>query len=216
MTENQQYIHDCISNAVTMGFMSDDDIKEMTLEQVEGEEMQDEISEEWINDMVDQKFSELRANSKSWSKPTDTERLAVAFDNLCKRKIVALHNAGYTTSDGESEVIEVERELRKNGIVSDGYCFYHEQDLERAIDPEDRSLWIAYQKVNNEDESVTLEVGRIVTEELRKQGFTVNWDDDVNEKIEVQNVNWQKLYDENEDAFDHWRVIGIMVGEKKS
>jgi ethanolamine utilization protein EutQ (cupin superfamily) len=194
-----------------MGFMDAEDIEAMIIEQVEDEEMQDEISEKWIREMIKQKFSELRASSKSWPKPTDTERLAVAFNNLCKRKIVALHNAGYTTSDGEDEVIEVERELRSHGIVSDGYCFYHEQDLERAIDPDDRSLWIAYQKVNNEDENVTLEVGRIVAEELRKQGFTVNWNDDVNEKIEVQNIRWQKLYDEDDFRYDHSNVIEIMV-----
>ena len=150
MTENEAFIYESIENQVRMGFLSLEEIKDNILEEIEDNEFENEISEDWAINQIETEWQSRFDESKTWEHPTDTDRLITAFDDLCDNNIIALHNAGYTTSDGEYEVVEVERELRKHNIVSDGYCFYHEQDLSRAIAKEDPSLYIAFQKVDND------------------------------------------------------------------
>jgi hypothetical protein len=212
MTENQEFIYESIVSQVRMGFLPVEEIKEIVLEQVEDNEFEDEISEEWVNSRVDSEFEKLKGESKSWTGPTDTDKLVKAFDELCTLKIIALHNAGYTTSDGEEEVIAVEEALRESGVKSVGYCFYHEQDLERAIDPKQNNLLIAFQKVDNNDDKVTLEVGKLVAQTLKKNGFEVKWNETVNKKIEILNFRWRKIYNEgDDDLLDYNRVLDIMI-----
>jgi hypothetical protein len=212
MSENQEFIYESIVSQVRMGFLPVEEIKEIVIEQVEDNEFEDEISEEWVNSLVDVEFEKLKAESKSWTRPTDTDKLIKAFDELCNLKIIALHNAGYTTSEGEEEVVAVEEALIESGVKSKGYCFYHEQDLERVIDPEQNNLLIAFQKVDNSDDKITLEVGKLVTETLKKNGFEVNWNEDVNKKIEISNFTWRKIFNEkDEDLLDYNRVLDIMI-----
>jgi hypothetical protein len=212
MTEDQQYIYDSLVNQIKMGFSPIDEIKEMTWEQVEDEGLEDDISEKWVNTTITTEFKKHQEASKNWKTPTDTERLIKAFNELSEAKIIALHNAGYTTSDGEYEVVEVEVELRKHQIQSDGYCFYHEQDLERAIDPECRNLMIAFQKIDNSDDTVTIAVGNKVAEKLKDNGFEVIWDGTAQTKIEIPNFDWEKIYkDSDEDFLNHNRVLQFMV-----
>ena len=101
MTENEAFIYESIFNQVRMGFLSLDEIQENILEEIEDNEFEDEISEEWAFDKIREENQKLLSESKQWKSPTDTERLIKAFDELCDQNIVALHNAGYTTSDGE-------------------------------------------------------------------------------------------------------------------
>lgn len=208
MTENEKFIYDSIYDQVRMGFSSFEDIKESILEQIEDNEFTEEISTEWSIGMIEKELEKVLAESKSWESPTDTERLISAFDELCELNFIALHNAGVTSSDGEYEVVEVEGILRESGVASNGYCFYHEQDLSRAITPTDSSLYIAYQKINNSDDKVTLEVGQKVTEILRKRGLKVEWENDINTKILLPGFKWQYLYlRQNRDLMDYNEVV---------
>ena len=183
MSENQEFIHESIFNQVRMGFVSISEIKENIIEEIEDNGLEKEISKKWAFENIEREFEKLCEESKSWKSPTDTERLIEAFDELCEKSIIALHNAGYSTSDGEYEVVEVERTLRENQVISDGYCFYHEQDLSRAIATQNSGLYIAYQKVNNSDDDVTLEVGKKVVKILTDKGLQVEWKEDINSKI---------------------------------
>jgi hypothetical protein len=160
MTENQEFIYESIVSQVRMGFLPIDEIKDNIIEEIEDNGFEDEISEDWANEQINKEWENLISESKNWNSPTDNERLTEAFDELCDKNIIALHNAGFETSDGEYEVVEVERALRENGKMSDGYCFYHEQDLARAISKDNPSLYIAFQKINNEDDKVSIEVGK--------------------------------------------------------
>ena len=212
MTENEEFIYESIFNQVRMGFLSIDDIKENIIEEIEDNEFEDEISEAWAFEKIDEEYQKLLEESKQWKSPTDTEKLIKAFDELCDQNIIALHNAGYTTSDGEYEVVEVERELQENGIVSEGYCFYHEQDLARAVSKYDPSLYIAFQKVDNSDEETTVKVGNKVAEVLKNNGFEINWDGSAKRKIEIPGFRWQQVYDENgRDLQDYGEVIDRMI-----
>ena len=211
MTENEAFIYESIFHKIRMSFLSIEEVKEMIMEEIEDNGFDDQISEVWANRMIEKEYEQLVTESKGWNKPTNTERLIQVFEELCKMNIIALHNAGYTTSDGECEVVEVEMELKKRGKKSDGYCFYHEQDLARAIQPENPSLMIAFQKINNSEEQVTIEIGRKIVEILKRNGFEVNWGESATRKIEIINFAWQNLYDESkEDLLDYEKVIERM------
>ncbi|MGV0937886.1 DUF6891 domain-containing protein [Empedobacter falsenii] len=215
MTENEAFIYESIENQVRMGFLSLDEIKDNILDEIEDNEFENEISEDWATQHIEAEWQSRLNETKTWKSPTDTDRLIAAFDELCDQNIIALHNAGYTTSDGEYEVVDVERKLRDNGVVSDGYCFYHEQDLSRAIAKEDPSLYIAFQKVDNEDDDVTIAVGKKVVEVLKKHQFEVDWNESPTSKILIPNFKWELFYDENNlDLLDYEAVAKRMIGKK--
>jgi len=212
MTENEKFIYESIFNQIRMGFLSLDEIQENIIEEIEDNEFADEISEEWAFDKIRQEYQKLLAESKQWKSPTDTERLINAFDELCDENIIALHNAGYTTTDGEYEVVEVERDLQENEVESDGYCFYHEQDLARAIDTENPGLYIAFQKVDNSDDAVTIEIGKRVAEVLINNDFKIIWNGSAKAKIEIPGFRWQKIFDEDaRDLQDYSEVVDRMI-----
>ena len=215
MTENEAFIYESIENQVRMGFLSLDEIKDNILDEIEDNEFENEISEDWATQHIEAEWQSRLNETKTWKSPTDIERLIAAFDELCDQNIIALHNAGYTTSDGEYEVVDVERKLQDNGIVSDGYCFYHEQDLSRAIAKEDPSLYIAFQKVDNEDDDVTIAVGKKVVEVLKKHQFEVDWNESPTSKILIPNFKWELFYDENNvDLLDYEAVAKHMIAKK--
>lgn len=212
MTENEAFIFESIENQVRMGFLSIDEIKDNILDEIEDNEFENEISEDWANKHIETEWQQRLDESKTWKNPTDTQRLVAAFNDLCDHNIIALHNAGYTTSDGEYEVVEVERELRKHNIISDGYCFYHEQDLSRAISKDDPSLYLAFQKVDNEDDEVTISVGRKIVEILNKHGFETEWNQSPTTKILIPNFKWELFYEEkNIDLLDYNLVAQRMI-----
>ena len=212
MTENETFIYESIFNQLRMGFLSNDEIQENILEEIEDNEFEDEISEEWAFDKIKEEYQKLLSDSKQWKSPTDTEKLIKAFDELCDQNIIALHNAGYTTSDGEYEVVEVETELQKNEVESDGYCFYHEQDLQTAVAIENPTLYIAFQKVNNSDEETTISVGNKVAEVLINNDFKIKWNGSAKTKIEIPGFRWQKIFDEDaRDLQDYSEVVDRMI-----
>ena len=214
MTENEAFIYESIENQVRMGFLSLDEIKDNILDEIEDNEFENEISEDWATQHIEAEWQSRLNETKTWKSPTDIERLIAAFDELCDQNIIALHNAGYTTSDGEYEVVDVEQKLRDNGIVSNGYCFYHEQDLSRAIAKEDPSLYIAFQKVDNEDDAVTIAVGKKVVEVLKKHQFEVAWNESPTTKIRIPNFKWELFYNENNvDLLDYEAVAKRMIGK---
>lgn len=217
MSENEKFIYESIFNQVRMGFLSILEVKENVIEQIEDNGFEQEISKEWAFKTIEQEFKRLFEDRKNWKKPTDSEKLIEAFDELCQQNIIALHNAGFTTSDGEYEVFEVERALRECHIVSDGYCFYHEQDLSRAVTTSNSSLYIGYQKINNSDPKVTSDVGKRVAKVLTEKGFEIEWDEDVESKILIPNFKWQYCYDaKSRDILDYNNVAKIIIDNHNS
>lgn len=212
MTEDEEFIYESIVSQVRTGFLPIDEIKENILEEIEDNGFEEEISEKWVNKQTKKEWEKLLSESKQWENPTDTQKLIKAFDELCSMNIIALHNAGYTTSDGNYEVGVVEQELRNNNKPSQGYCFYHEQDLMRALAAENPSLSIAFQKIENSDEAVTIEVGKKVSDVLRKNGLEVEWNETADTKILIPNFKWQLVYDEdNRDLADYKQVVALML-----
>jgi hypothetical protein len=132
------------------------------------------FDEKWLRLAIADKYKRHQIDSSTWTHPTDFERLAETFDDLIREGIVCLHKAGYTKSDGEGDCMETIERLNELGIKAIGFCYYHSQDLGRAIDPEIRNLYLGFNSPTQNDNEALLVANRIV-DKLKSHGFEVNW-----------------------------------------
>ena len=213
MSEDQQFIFDSIYTQVRSGFYSLEDIQNNIIEEIEDNGFEDEISEDWAYKQINAVNEELLKESESWGENTQTNRLIAACDELAESKIIALHYTGYTMDDGEYEVIEVERTLNDNNEKSEGYCFYHGQDLERAVRGE--GLNISFQKINNESDVVSKEIAKKIVAVLEKHDLKVDWNGKASSKILLPEFKWQRIYDEDDrDLLNYNYVVDAILLNK--
>lgn len=187
-TEVLEFIH----QEVKFGFNNQEDILEAIW--AAGFENEDELDEEWLKQIIAQHYNEYQKESQQWTKPTDFDKLAKIFDELNQEKIISLHKAGYTKQDGYSDVHEVVDLLKPKNIVPIGYCFYHTQDLERVIEPTSKSLFLAFDDINQDTEKAIL-IGQKIEAKFTDNGFTVEWNGTIEQRIEIKNISWQKIPD---------------------
>ncbi len=213
MSEDQQFIFDSIYTQVRSGFYSLEDIQTSIVEEIEDNGFEDEISEDWAHEHINLVYQELLKESKNWESNNQTQRLIAAFDELADSKFIALHYPGYTNEDGEYEVEEVERALIDNNEKSNGYCFYHGQDLERAVRGE--GLYISFQKINNESDAVSKEIAKKVVEVLEKHDLKVDWNGKATSRIFLPDFKWEHIYDEDaRDLLNYNYVIDAILLNK--
>ena len=197
-----------VEKDILFGFENADDLLESISEMFYDE---DDFDEEWLKHEIDSRLKKHKADSLKWEKPTDFDRLVKAFDELNKNKIVSLHRAGYTKSDGESDCSEIIDELKELGINAKGYCYYHTQDLERAIG-EEKMLFIGFDSYNRNDE-LAKEVAEKIISVLADNGFNTKWNGSIDTRIEILNINWKKTVD-NID-YNYGRVFEIIEKHHK-
>lgn len=187
--EALEHIHE----EVMFGFFTKEVIIERILDLFYDEE---DIDEAWIKQQTDIAWQQHQADSRQWIKPTGFYKLATVFDKLLlEEQIICLHYAGNTKQDGISDCMEVYKDLKQQGFTAKGICFYHMQDMQRVIDPAIQNLFLAFDSVDQDNEAA-LAIGHIITTALRKQGFTVNWPENIDTRIEIQQFNWQKIPDD--------------------
>lgn len=212
MTENEEYVFGHFLISIKSGFHSLEDIIDETLELVEDEALESEISEDWIRKSIQRECEKHESESKTWQHPTDTERLHQVFDSLCKENIVALHDAGYTKQDAIYDVQDIWQDIEDGGGKPIGYCYYHGQDLERVI--QDSVLYLGFygEKENNDKEAII--IGHKIVKALTQAGFTVNWNGTASKRIEVVDFNWQNIFVSDEEVDRLWgydRVVHLMT-----
>ena len=93
-------------------------------------------------------------------------------------------------SDGISDVSEVLHEQGRTGIR--GYCFYHGQDVERAV--AGAGLTIAFGDLDDDKRKKT-EIGHLVKDVLREAGFTVEWNGDPETRLNLPKIDWKRRRD---------------------
>jgi hypothetical protein len=176
-----------ISVLVRSGFYGKQRLMEIFCEEMyePGELREDEVSAE-----IDAAMSQLEKEMAGWPPITDCDRLDSVFQALNAQGIISLQNAGNTQSDGYDDCYEIyEASPNKNGIK--GYCYYHGQDLERAV--RGKGLLVSFGPVNPEEEETKgSEVGRAIQTELEKAGFKVIWKGTFADRISIPNLVWQK------------------------
>lgn len=184
MTETDKYILDAIETWVWSGFYDPSEVNRMI-----DDILEDDADETMLRAAVQPAFDRKSVAEASWPKETDCDRLDRAFAALNSHGVIALHNAGYTMSDGLDDVGDVLGERGRSGVI--GYCFYHGQDVERAV--AGGGLFIAFGDLDG-DTSQKIEVGTAVREILQQHLFRVEWNGDSETRLEIPNFDWKRRY----------------------
>ncbi|MFE3572757.1 DUF6891 domain-containing protein [Lysinibacillus sp. NPDC059133] len=192
-----------IERLVKTGFYSVEDILEMIIE----EEDDSSIEEEELRTAISRVYTSHEEAAKEWEHPTDFERLVKVFDMICDGGIIAMHHAGMTISDGMSDVRECYDECTERGKLPAGYCFYHEQDIERAIDSHILPITFGTFRDNPEH---SIKVAEVIVSFFEGFGFNVYWDGDMDSRIELRDFLWTKTHNEHDD-YGLERAINLIV-----
>lgn len=185
MNEEEKYLADQISTWVWSGFYNHEEVNASLDDVLEGD-----VDESMLRALIDEEFQRKALEEKSWPEITDCDRLDDVFDDLNGAMIIALQNAGYTTSDGHDDVGAIH--ARQPHGTYKGYCFYHGQDLERAVAGE--GLWLAFGDMKDTGVGKTA-IAAAIIEALKHHGFAVEWNGSVQTRIRVPKIHWQRRLD---------------------
>jgi hypothetical protein len=149
----------------------------------------DEFDEAWLRKVITSENESKRKAEETWPKVTDFDRLDRAFTILEAQGIIALHRAGFTQSDGLEAVEDAYNEVDGKDSDYAGHCFYTEQDQERAL--EGSGLYIGFGHLSGND-AKALKVGQILRAALEREGFNVEWDGTIKNRLFVKGFRWQR------------------------
>jgi hypothetical protein len=182
MNDTDKYILDSIKTWVWSGFYSPEEVDEFI-----GDVLEDDADEAMLRAAVGPEFRKKAAAEASWPARTDCDRLDDAFEQLNAAGIIALHNAGVTMSDGFEDVGEALRQRGRAGVR--GYCFYHAQDVERAVDG--GGLTLAFGDLDAVD-AQKAQIGREIQTVLERAGFAVQWNGNPNTRLILPRFDWKR------------------------
>ena len=177
LVDEIEYMEEVLSKS---GFFSKSEIIEI---------MEDQFIEEEID------FSDFDV-SKNTSSNENFSRLEDVFASLKDEKIVAIHNCGFDIEEGVADAFELFVHLHNNKFAAEGFCFYTFDDVEEAIWEE--KLKITFGDFEN-DEAKALEIGKTVSKYLKEADFSINWDETINNQIEINPFKWDKSYDDEKE-----------------
>jgi hypothetical protein len=173
-----------IKTRVWSGFYTTDDIDDLIRQLKQDEPTRVDV--EHLRAVARDEFDSWRAAQATWPAVTDCDRLDRAYAELERIGIIALPNVGYDMSDGLDAAFDELSERGRDGIA--GYCFYHEQDLARAVNGD--GLWLAFGDFDN-DNRKSAAIGRKIKDVLDRFGFTVNWDGKAGTRLKIVPFDWK-------------------------
>lgn len=190
---------DDISYAIKGGFFDVEDIVQSFLELG--------LPESETTMYIRKMFKEHNIRSKT---STDVLKLQRFFDEISKEGYLALHKAGFTSSD-VFDTIDIA--LEETNYKPCGYLAYHEQDLNRVI--ETGTFTLAFGAFRDTEQTSSngmskQETGYEFKERLESLGFTVDWDGSPDRKIEILDFNYVKAYDEED--WSYFRCVELFPG----
>ena len=150
------------------------------------------LEEQFIEEDID--FSNIEISFKTHDN-SNFKLLEDVFIKIASKNILAIHNCGYDIKEGVTDAFELFVHLKNNKYNPRGFCFYTFEDVEEAI--EDSKLKITFGDFEN-NPSKALEIGKIIFNTLNEANFTLNWDETVNNQIEIS-IKWDKVFDETKE-----------------
>lgn len=157
------------------------------------DEIMEILEDQFIEEDID--FSQFNISLNDFDNVNFT-KLENAFDSLVKEDIVAVHNCGYDIEEGVADAFELQVHLMNNKFNPIGFCFYTFEDVEEAI--WDEKLKITFGDFEN-NEKKALKIGEIVAENLKSEGFSILWDETINNQIEINPLKWDKSFDSDKE-----------------
>ena len=179
------YLRGQVSALVAGGFFNEDDLETYVADLAFDPESAPYAAA--VRDHARAAMAEKRATEAGWPQETDCDRIDRAFEALEAAGILALHNAGVTTSDAHSDAWDTIG--RAPAERWRGFAFYHEQDVEGAL--AGRGLYVGFDAVA-EGAPAKQAIGDAIAAALRAQGFTPRWDRDPETRILVPAILWQR------------------------
>ena len=177
-----------IRRLVWSGFYDAPAVREIVLEEIFEP---GEIDPDWVEQRIDEEFARKLEVERAWPAVTDCDKLDRAFDELNETGIIALQNAGFTQDEGIEDVTAEYEELGGEDSLVEGYCFYHGQDLERAVDGE--GLLLTFGDIQGDD-ARGVEIGARIVEVLHRHGLAVEWTGTIDQRIELPEIEWRRRY----------------------
>lgn len=188
---SRKYLFDRVEVAVRGGFEDEDELLESLeawVEEVLGEADGTLVAE--LDAHTRKLLREQRVREAGWREPTLNDAIDSAFEELNANGIVALENAGYTLSDGWSDVNEV---AGYQDTPPRGAVFYHGQDLERGVAGQGLMLAFgAYENDTAKHEAASLAIAREVCDTLERHGVETKWSGSIDERIRIPPFEWRK------------------------
>jgi hypothetical protein len=178
---------DQIDFLIRSGFEDPDRIVEMLCEELFEE---GELDEEEVVAAVAAASAAHEKDKATWPAITDCDKLDGVFARLNEAGVIAVQYAGYTQSDGYDDVREIYHAHPDRERVL-GYCFYHAQDLERAVAGE--GLFLAFGPMNPDlEETDGPRVGALIAEKLKDAGLGVKWNGSFSQRILIPEIDWKR------------------------
>lgn len=181
--ENEQYVVDIIRVKIASGHYTLDDVLVSMEDILSGDEDLGKLRE-----FAENEFRKKVDEEAQWEEITHCDLLDKVFEILNRRDIIAIQNAGYTMSEGHEDIAE-ELYARGGRDKAIGYCFYHEQDLERAV--KGMGLMLAFGDLDDTDAG-KIRIGDLITEVVQECGLECSWNRDPNKRIEIPEITWQR------------------------
>jgi predicted DNA-binding WGR domain protein len=172
---------DIIWGAVDLGFYDPQECEGMSEDEVRAA----------VTAVVSARIAVHEADKLTWPATTDNDRLRLAFEALAKLGVVTLEDRASTLSDSYEEFLEDFRaHPNQNRVI--GYCAYHRQDVERAVDG--GGLYLAFgPRPDTKNEAADgAAVGLRIVEELRRAGFEVTWNGTIAQRIYISSFDWKR------------------------
>lgn len=221
MTEQQENEYESILTEIKTGLLSDEEIKNLILEDSVGTLPEDGISEEWVNKTIQDVRESVNIESKNWKKFEDGDvgRLVHVFNLLRSVGIISLHNVqAWSLDDCTTKIEDIEDELNEKGIGSYGFCLYHTLNLKAALAANNSYLMISYGEIEAEEYEGRVQMaplGQIIGHSLEQGGFKV-YLDETKQQIIIPDFKWQLVYSpENKKMFSDDEVIRLMTNKEK-
>ncbi len=168
------------------GFVPIDDISRIVLETWEFQA----LDPDEVHGLVRTSGRALRKQARTWPEMTDCDRLDAAFRALFGRRVIALQNTGLTQSDGYDDVRTAAHSHPEPTSVV-GYCFFHGQDLELAV--QGKGLYLAFGPMDPIlEQTMGPQVGRMVVEEVERVGLQTEWNGTISQRILVRPLDWKR------------------------
>ena len=118
-------------------------------------------------------------------------KLKDAFFDLNQKNILSIHNCGYDLEEGLDDVFELCTHLNYNKLNPKGFCFYSFEDIEEVI--LEGSLFLTFSDFSD-NKADALKIGEEIVNVLKEYDFNVNWDNSVDNIIEINPFIWDKSF----------------------
>lgn len=164
------------------------------------------LDQQELNIFVNDTFARHQAQGDT---SEDFQKLASLFDELSKEGYIALHNAGYTTSDAYGMIDDV---LAESDFKPYGYLLYHEQDMNRCIESGELTMSFGAFRDTEQTQSSgknKQETGVYFKEKLEALGLKVQWDGSPDQKLSLVSFNFHKRYNEEEN-WSYTRCLNLL------